>query len=189
MGYGYTPNERIVDRAVEIWKRLLREPKFDNGDKSFTGLMGQTFAGMVNDKTNNSTDEILDKFGVELKVLLMSEVTLEELQGKPPAEKPFPYYHNSLGVDYGPDWILSAAAQRAGLTTQFPWKTNMSISENYVCLGSGYAAPWVYHYPLKDGRWLLAKLSGEDVAKVIEYVEGGSPVFEIEETVVEEPVQ
>jgi len=42
---------------------------------------------------------------------------------------------------------------------------------------------------LKDGRWLLAKLSGEDVAKVIEYVEGGSPVFEIEETVVEEPVQ
>jgi ribosomal protein S27AE len=48
----------------------------------------------------------------------------------------------SLGVDYGPDMILAAAAESSGVSrTRFPWKTHMSVTPDYVTAALGYRAP------------------------------------------------
>lgn len=48
----------------------------------------------------------------------------------------------SLGVDYGPDMELAAAAKVAGIHTgRFPFKTHMGITRDYVTAALGYGAP------------------------------------------------
>lgn len=177
----YQPNETIVDRAVELWVRAINKPKFDNGGKDFGNFMAGQLAGMMADK-HVPTEGQLAVFRMELKTLLMNEVSMEQLRDEPETEKSLRYFHTSLGVDYGADLILSCAAKRSSIhESLFPWKTNMSLSAGYVCFGVGYQSPWMYHYPLSDGRWLVTQLAGEDIGKVIEYVEGGKPEFDIEE--------
>ena len=85
-----------------------------------------------------------------------------------------------LSVDYHPDKTLSTAAKAAGLQMEFPWKTTMWLSAGSLSLSAGYGAGSVYHYPLNDGRWLVTRLYGEDIGKVVDYVQGGKPEFTIE---------
>lgn len=171
----YIPNEKIVDRAVEIWKRLLRNPKYDNlgptcRDLPMKDLMPNLMASALTAKlSNNATPEILDKFGKALKQRLSRE---DEKYGS---------YIASLHVDYDPDRTLREAADEADLKMQFPWKTNMSIHEDCVAVGVGYAAPFVYHYPLLSNRWLMTTLYGSDIDKVIKLVEEGCNLFEVED--------
>ena len=177
----YVPNERVVDRAVELWKRtLLQAPTFDNGAHDLPNMFASVLAtGLAN--KSKATPEQLEAFGEKLKYFLMNELSLEEIKGEPEPENCYKSLHNSVGVDYHPDTVLSAAANAAGISTNlFPWKTNMSINVDYVAFGVGYCAPWDYHYPLKNGRWLITRLSGEDINKVIDYVEGETPAFTVE---------
>ena len=74
------------------------------------------------------------------------------------------HYENNLHVDYGPDMLLSQAAEEAGLKMEFPWKTNMWLHNDCVAVRNGYAAPVQYHYPLDEDsqQWCVTTMSGTD---------------------------
>ena len=163
--YQYKPNEKIIDRAVEIWKRALLDTKYDNGDDSFQGGFASVLASML---PNNANEENLNKFGEYLKESLMNPIDNKD------------WYYTSIGVDYGPDQILAESAEKAGLKVQFPWKTNMHLYETHVSFSHGYNGEHINHYPLSNDKWLITSLKGSDINKVIEYVEGGKPIFKIE---------
>lgn len=158
------PKDILINKAIAIWKDMLRSPEYDNGDTSDAGFMGTLLVKML---PNNSSEDVLDKFGEYLKESLSN-----------PNESG--YYDTWLDVDYGPCKILHDAAEKAGLKTQFPWKTTVSIHENDLSVKCGYGAESVYYYPIDGNKWLVTKLYGSDISKVIEYVTGGKPDFTIE---------
>lgn len=159
------PNEILIDRVVVIWKRLLGQPEYDNGDKGINGVLA---SGLASSLPNNSTPELFNKFGVELKKQLME-----------PNENG--YYNRDTSVDYGPCKALADSAEAVGLKMQFPWKTNVTFWDKCVNVRAGYSAPCKHHYPMPDGRWLITTLSGDEIDKIIDYVNGGKPEFEVED--------
>lgn len=173
----YKPNERIVDRAVEIWKRLLASPKYDNlggtssPEERRTMAMASALAQAI---PSNATPERLVKFGAELKKRLMSPK--EQTGGIRRAS----YYEQSMSVDYGPCSVLNAAAEASDLKMEWPWKTNMWLYGDRLSVSAGYGAESVYHYPLSGDRWLVARLSGSDMEKVIALASGKEAAFDIE---------
>jgi hypothetical protein len=167
------PNPRIVDRAVELWKRMLANPEYKaTGDES--GLEDQLTmaraASMAKMVPSNAAPERLEAFGVALKQRLLT------------ASPEYGTYPDTLHVDYGPDAVLGDAAKEVDLKLEWPWKTRMHLYDDRVGLAAGYAAGTVYHYPLSNGRWLMTTLQGSDITKIIEYVDGGQPTFDIEAT-------
>jgi hypothetical protein len=164
-------NDRIIERAVVVWKRLLWCPQYkatcehDSREDQERMGMAATMACMI---PSNLNAERLNRFGDALADHLRSECEKRE--------------YVSLSVDYGPDTVLAACAKAADLTMEFPWKTRTSITPKYIAVSAGYGVEEVYHYPLSNGRWLLVRLCGSDVTKVIELVEKGIDTsFEIEE--------
>lgn len=156
----YEPNELIVDRAVQLWIQMLERPKYDNlgpdSQEPFDSRVHCTMASlMTHALPKNNTPEVLQRFGQELKQILMRDKVLY------------------LSVDYHPDQHLATAAERAGLKMEFPWKTHMHLGTDYVALANGYGATSLYHYPLKPNGWLVASLAGQDIAKIISLVESG----------------
>lgn len=173
----YTPNERIIDRVCFLWSAALENPKFDNGDTTGSSAFAAGMAAML---PRNSTDDVLANFRKELKAILMEEFT------EPPRAGGEPYVHwvTDLACDYGPCNALRTAAERAGLKTQFPWKTRMGFDERSIHFGEGYAAPYMYHYPAGDGQWVVTSLRGEhsDVDALVRFAEDGgrAPFFRVE---------
>lgn len=169
-------DERLIDRAVVLWKRLLSAPKYqavcDSSGPEDKRIMGMA-SKMAQMIPSNSTPELLDKFGDALKRGIIKTVVEQ------------PRYFPGLHTDYGPDRILGDAAEEVGLKMEFPWKTNMNIRDDCVSVSAGYGSDYVYHYPLSGGRWLVTTLRQLDSAKVAELVEeGDADVFTIE---VDEP--
>jgi len=165
----YEPNERIVDRAVALWKDMLGYPKYDNGDRTGPSGLACIMASML---PKNNTSEVLDRFGEELKKLLMEKA---EYESKSYNDKPFTYEgpFDDMHVDYGPSFPLQRAAFLSGLEMEFPYKTNMWLTESYLTLSAGYAAPHVYHYPLSSDRWLETTLHGSDIDVILDLIENG----------------
>lgn len=159
----YKPNPIIIARAAELWKRALAAPIYQNEEPGHeTGLNMMT--GMLAAKMaaqNAPTPEALDKFGAALIESLMQ-----------PREGGR-FFERSLTVDYGACEMLRAAAEKAGITMDFPWKTYMRIEDDSVSFSMGTGARRLYHYPLSGGRWLITTLSGDDMAKIIAQVEAG----------------
>lgn len=154
------PSEAIIDRAIELWARMLVDPKYDNGDKSLNGALGMGL--MHTNSDNNSSDEVLEKFKGSLKTIL-----------EKPTERG--YFDTWLNVDYQPCEPLAQAAEEAGLTTRFPVKTSMQLNDYYVSVSYGYGAEDVNHYPLPDGKWLVTTLAGSEISKIIDFI-GGDPL-------------
>ncbi len=161
-------DERLIDRAVVIWKRLLGAPEYKiTDDKSgeqdkHTGAMFGAMASML---PSNATPSLLDKFGDVLRVSLVEAC---ERQGDG--------CYVRLSVDYGPDEILHAAATEAGLKKMpFPSKTDVYLTERSVSVSAGYRAETVYHYPFSCCRWLVTTLSGSDLTKLIDVIECAVP--------------
>jgi hypothetical protein len=130
----YTPDERVIDRVVSLWIGALRDPKYDNGDTTGGSAIS---AAVVSCRSKNNDDATLARFGAELKKRLMNQFTT------PPSREggePYTRWITSLGVDYGPDAVLSEAAKAAGLKMEFPWKTRMSFSTDNVNFREGYGA-------------------------------------------------
>jgi hypothetical protein len=149
--------------AAELWKQMLRSPKYDNGDNTFGGTVASVLATKI---PSNVTEEKLEAFGEHLVKGILA--TAEE------------WGSVSLYVDYGPTQELSDAADAAGLKMEFPWKTDVTVEAGKVGVRQGYAAEAVYHYLLDDGRWLLASLCGADVEKIKRYVTDGTlPEFRV----------
>lgn len=119
---------QYVKVAVNWWANAIVNPKFDNGDDSMAGGgMAFLMAMMVNTKKNISNEQI-KIFKEELAILIMAEMTSS--------------YSCCLSVDYNPDCILSAAAEKAGINNNmgFPWKTSMNVSKDKVSVWAGYGA-------------------------------------------------
>lgn len=172
MQEAYKPNPRIVDRAVALWIEMLRAPKYDNlgpnSPEGFGVVLSNTMASVLaHAAPKNNTPEVLVRFGEELKKILLHGLTITSL-GQP-------YHHTPtyLSVDYEPDTYLATAAKRAGLEMGFPWKTSMTLDGKSLSVTNGYGAPQEYHYPLSGDRWLVTRLCGEDVSKIIALIEGG----------------
>lgn len=174
----YIPNERIVDRAIQIWISLLSKPKYDtlgkNSPENIQSQMQCMTAALIADKLpKNNTPEVLSKFGQELKKFLMgSECIRNDTQ--------FTRIVNYLSVDYHPDSVLREAAERSGLRMEFPWKTHMQLTNDFVWVKNGYGDDRMYHYPLSHDRWLVTTLYGSDISKVIKLVEDGKVSVDLE---------
>lgn len=175
--WDYTPNERIVDKAVELWISMLSDPKYDNlgknSQESFESRVQNTMASVLAKKLQkNNTPEVLARFGMELKKFLMepTEYTYTSYDKVVKTEKQLFRY---LSVDYHPDTPLRIAAELAGLNMEFPWKTSMYLDENFVSVVYGYGDARTYYYPLSNDGWLTTTLNGEDISKIIKLVEDG----------------
>lgn len=157
-------SDKIIDRAVEIWCRSLHNPKFDNGDKSFNGFMGQSLAQMNIDADKSKIDGMeqrIESFRTELAAAIKSELK----------ERSYVW----LDVDYSPCKILADAAEKAGIPhSLFSVKSGVTLNPGHAAASFGYGAEHQNHYPLADGGWLITTLSGSDIAKVIEQVEAGN---------------
>jgi hypothetical protein len=163
----YTPNPRIVDRAVELWVDLLRSPVYDNGDETLAGVMSQC---LVQGIPRNNDEETLARFAIELREILLSPLQWES-DGWDGKKTCYTTLFQDLDVDYGPNTPLTEAARRSGLKMEFPWKTHMRLREKYLTFAVGYRAPTSYHYPLSDGRWFVTSLYGDDIEKLIRLIE------------------
>lgn len=189
------PDDRIIDRAVDLWCRELRAPRFDNGDRSFIGAVGMGLAQNLARTEIEKVDDwvaAVERFSVELSTRLKF---LRDNDERPRPQEEYDaekrgttgyvsanyYFDGHLDVDYHPSRRLAEAAEKAGVpTSAFSIKSSVYVGENFVETRFGYGADLVNHYPLPDGRWLLTTLRGSDMRKVVEYVMGGQPSFEIE---------
>lgn len=167
----------IIDRAVELWCRALRQPKHDNGDNSVTGFMTLGLVGMTVDAELAKIDDLearIEKFRQALAERLKF---MQANDGEPTGKQGGPenyYFDRFLSVDYGPDPDLRFAADIADIPhSLFSWKSTVQIHATHVCSSFGYGAEYIYHYPLTDGSWLVCRLSGDDMPMITKAVEAG----------------
>jgi len=157
----YQPNPIIVARAVDLWKRALAAPKYQHERPEFATLMTDMQSMMAARIPKNNTPDVLDKFGAALHELLLKP----DENGR---------HVDYLGVDYGPDSTLQAAADVAGLRMEFPWKTRMYLLSDCVSFSIGAGGHTLYHHPMPNGRWLLAPRHIEhDLGEIARRVDAG----------------
>lgn len=169
----------IIDRAVELWCRALRNPQHDNGDKSLAGVLT---AGLAGENAARAIDRVDDYAGAieRFRSILTARLRfLRDHHGEPTGEHG-PYgpikhhFDHGLHADYSPERELAKAAEEAGVPLNaFPWKSSVWMSTECVSASFGYAAEDIYHYPLDRGRWLVCRLRGSDMRAVIAAVEAG----------------
>ena len=157
---------------------MLQNPKYDNlgsnSPETPETVRACTMSSMLAHVSNkNNMPDVLQKFGEELRKILLAPLDWEYVNPHNKEVNKYSTLFRQLSVDYGPDIPLSKAAERAGLKMEFPWKTTMSLNEDYLSLGYGYGAPYVYHYPLTGDLWLTTTLYGDDMKKIIALVESG----------------
>lgn len=121
-------NKETAQRAAKWWADFLRtRAPLDNGDRSRDGAMTVGIASILQGIENGKgKPDDADKFQSALAHLL-------ETRG-------FSY----LSCDYGPDYILSEAAEVCGVhlgMTRLPWKTNMWIEGEKISVAVGCGAP------------------------------------------------
>lgn len=179
----------IIERAVELWCRALRNPKFNNGDNSEAGFFTAGLAYMTADTAAGETevDKAIERFR---EALVTNMKFLRDHDGEPTGRqneygRPETYYFDAcLSTDYHPDENLRRAADQAGIPHKlFSWKSSVNVYDPAaVCAKFGYAAPDFYHYPLSGGRWLITQLRGRDMPLIIKAVEEGRlPELHVEE--------
>lgn len=164
--------QKLIERAVELWCRALKRPRFDNGDDSvhggFTAALAQS---RMSDALHNTVD--IDSKIAEFKAELTRTLLARNEQG----DKRFTWGY--LSTDYGPDEHLAAAADAVGLSRKlFSVKSSVIVQGRYVESSFGYGALAFNHYPLDCGGWLVTTLRGSDseMALVIASVSNGNPL-------------
>lgn len=164
---------RIVDRAVELWKRALANPVYQTtAPRDGAAHLSHTiFNKLIESSPRNNTPDVLDKFGEALKEIINT-----------PSERGGYVY--SLDVDYNPCPQLFQSAITAGLNITFPMKSSMYLNEDRVSFSMGYGNPTYYHYPISDNRWVVTTLRGsiDEEQALKEFIEqhGSTPFAKIE---------
>lgn len=128
--------------AARWWADNLRNghAKLDNGDTSTTGGMTMMLGMLAQANAPRVTPEQAQAFEDALVVAIEKAPAY---QGR----------YLTLGVDYGPDLMLSNAAATAGVRltmTTLPWKTVMWVKPDQVTLRHGYGAPTQTLFPATD---------------------------------------
>ena len=120
-----------IDIAVEWWGNILKNPKFEHGDYSETGMLTKFIAKHCQ---NPITNEGIKKFKINLKKLLKnmnkSKYRIDPYQ---------------LSCDYHPCLTLFNAIKNTKINdNNFPWKTMMRFDENgKVFISYGYGQPFI----------------------------------------------
>ena len=120
--------KETAQKAAKWWADRLRSPaKLDNGDDSSTGAMTLMMATMLQTKERTRLDTAkIDAFEKELTQLILDSGYL------------------TISVDYGPDWMLMQASEKAGLDLgmcTLPWKTTMWLNrDDTIKVAEGYRA-------------------------------------------------
>lgn len=123
-------DKQIARKAASWWADFLRgTAPLDNGDRTPAGVRTDILAAILQEveKSKSHADDA-GKFEDELARLLEKK-----------SEKWL-----SFGVDYSPDYILSEAAEAAGVDlgmTRLPWKTVMMIDDGKITYRLG-GADW-----------------------------------------------
>lgn len=180
----------LIERAVELWCRMLKRPVFDNGDSSMTSGMASVMAGMNNSHNMAQVDDYDAAIERFREILTKRLKFLRDHNGEPTGKMsdrghgPERYwFSHSLSCDYHPDCELAEAAAEAGIPeSAFSWKTDVTFyGTDCVSVSAGYAAPSLHHYPVLDGQWLVCELQGRDMPKIIDAVRNGRlPEFELQ---------
>lgn len=183
-------SDRLIDRGVELWCRLLQRPVHDNGafqqaqpdsDEIFNAITTQGMASLALKTALDDIDDYpaaIERFRKELGDILryqrdhegedMDAETALIFFGEPRKNGDYGFtpkhlFSGHLDTDYNPTTELRAAAAKAGIPElAFSWKTRVNINryQNSVSTNIGYAASTIYHYPLPDDQWLITDLSG-----------------------------
>lgn len=136
-----------INAAVEWWKKALAGFVWqDNGDPVHMAI-----ATWVRERQPKPTAEQIEEFGSALAAIL-AEIFRKD--GSWEKAKKDPHWGSAtdgrcLSVDYGPDRVLSAAAQAANIhhgTTLFPVKTVMHVNPGRVTVREGYSGTDVIVY-------------------------------------------
>ena len=113
-------SEKQIKTAVDWWAGAIQNPKFDNGDDSRSGGMSMILATLA--RTDVSQNQ-LESF---------KRALTEAIQENTPRH---------ISVDYGPDMLLGAAMEKAGIPSNMaPWKTTMWLISDGVSVRHGYRA-------------------------------------------------
>jgi len=164
-------SDRIIAKAVDIWCKALRHPKFDNGDTSQHGFLGMALATTLIESDKSKTTDMPNRIEVFRKAITDELIRLRD------TPEDGEYFQRWLDVDYHPCRVLSNAADLSGIPhSQFSCKSSVMIDSDAVVASFGYGARREYYYPLPDGKWLVAALCGEDIDKVIASAMNGNPL-------------
>lgn len=124
---GNVSKEELARKAAKWWREAYERPRFDNGDQSAGGGLAMMMAMMLSDRPS---DDVADKFEEELYTRILDKISNTT-------------YSICIGVDYGPDKILSDACEASGMSVNnSPWKTNMTIDQDSVSVSAGYGASY-----------------------------------------------
>ena len=159
------PSDRIIYRAVELWCRKLKEPVFDNGDNSHTGLLTNILADNIIQCDKSKIDDLDERINKFKEILTKKLIALRDDDSGL-----FPKW---LDVDYHPCKILTDSANIANIPLSlFSCKSTVNIEHDKIRASFGYAAPYVYHYPLPDGKWLITTITAnnEEMQRIFENV-------------------
>ena len=169
----YQPNPRLCRMAARLWREKMEAPEFNQLGRPRCGSADEVLAEMFSQVltmkiTAGTSARQLDRFEEELTTLLLT---------------PYPFrgrgesayldtleWVSSLSTDYGPDFFLASAGERAGLPeAQFPIKSTMQLGRGHLCAAFGYGEMLRYYYPLPNARWLVTSLHGapEDVETLL----------------------
>lgn len=170
----------IIERAVEIWCRMLANPRFDNGDQSDNGGMAMALHVINASHDLDKVNDFGQRLGAFRRVLTERLKWLRDHEGEQTGKRlsygpEIVRCEYTLSTDYHPEKLLAEAATEAGIPhSAFSWKTDVSFySPTHVSVKAGYAAQDVNHYPLPSGGWLITRLRGEDMSAIIGAVEDG----------------
>jgi hypothetical protein len=165
--------DRLIDKAAKIWAEAMKSPRHDNGDNSEQGEFGSALMAI------NTANDLSRIDNIEGRISIFEKNLSDTLKEKHKSEGE--RFRAWLDVDYNPCKILADCAETAGLPQSiFSIKSSVSIMGNCVCARFSYAGQPVYYYPMSEGRWLKARLLGEDILEIIKALEADeSPKFEI----------
>lgn len=113
-------------KAGEWWANQLFEgtPRFNNGGDGMAGMLATMLAVQTTPDISKK-----ERFAAELAITIDEKL-----------ERGDNYLF--VGVDYGPDGILSGAAERVECSkdtaNRWPWKTDMTIRKDSVTVSAGY---------------------------------------------------
>lgn len=116
--------------AANWWTEKIRGGAIhDNGANDDANVMGMLLANILGFKNAPSEDQ-LTRFND-----ILADLISEKLYSEP---KSYVY----LDCDYGPNYILSLAADTAGIDPiVFPFKTSVFVYKDKVIIRDGYGAP------------------------------------------------
>lgn len=121
-------SDKQIELAVDWWAKQIKNPIFDNGDKSSTGAMSMLLATLLASKNEPGAEQI-----VAFKAALTEALKAQGKNGG--------WWDMSLQVDYHPDPLLYECAKAVGIDElRFPCKTRMWFRDGNVIVAAGYGA-------------------------------------------------